>query len=293
MTHFVIHFARIIRVTPYRIQNALNQRAIVIVAGFQGVSEHREITSLGRGGSDTTAVALAAALNATYAEICSDVDGVYTSDPRSVPSAQHIGKLSYDEMQSMSDAGAKVLHAEAVEWARSKNIEIRCASTHAEGEKFTRIQEDKGAPRVAAVTCNVDVWCIDNRGCNIGVNPLRLVSLLGDWGIDGVRLMAQGHEWTLVFSVKNLHSESALRATLVEFGVSKVIANQALVTAVGRSLTSSSGAAADIQSVLEEKNIPILGLNIEPNGIGCLVSDVHAQLAVATLHETLIVGDIA
>ena len=125
------------------------------------------------------------------------------------------------------------------------------------------------------------------------MNPLGLVSLLGDWGIDGVRLMAQSHEWTLVFSVKNLHSESALRATLVEFGVSKVIANQALVTAVGRSLTSSSGAAADIQSVLEEKNIPILGLNIEPNGIGCLVSDVHAQLAVATLHETLIVGDIA
>ncbi|MCA9557694.1 MAG: aspartate kinase, partial [Myxococcales bacterium] len=103
--------ARIIRVTPTRIQQGLEHGRVVIVAGFQGVSERLEITSLGRGGSDTTAVALAAALGADYAEICSDVDGVYSADPRVVPDAGRIDALTYDQMQVLADAGAKVLNA--------------------------------------------------------------------------------------------------------------------------------------------------------------------------------------
>ena len=203
--------ARIIRVTPYRIQNALSQHAIVIVAGFQGVSELKEITSLGRGGSDTTAIALAAALNATYAEICSDVDGVYSTDPRLVPSARHIDALSYDEMQSLSDAGAKVLHAEAVEWARQQNIEIRCASTHEEGDRFTRIAKVDGAPRVSAITKNPHVWCVTEKSAGQEIDPFEIVSSLGNWGVDGVRSMVNDGGWNLVFSVKNVHSGAACR----------------------------------------------------------------------------------
>src|SRR5437660_393652 len=114
--------ARIIEVRPVRIQDELARGKVVIVAGFQGMSYRREITTLGRGGSDTTAVALAAALAAEYCEICSDVDGVYSADPRVVPDARRLDEISYDEMQELAEHGAKVLNAQAVEWARRAGI---------------------------------------------------------------------------------------------------------------------------------------------------------------------------
>src|SRR5687767_8739928 len=121
--------ARIIEVRPYRVQDALAQGKIVVVAGFQGVSRSKEVTTLGRGGSDTTAVAMAAALDAEYCEICSDVDGVYSADPRVVPEAQRIATLSYEETQEMAEAGAKVLNAQAVEFAKEKGIAIYARAT--------------------------------------------------------------------------------------------------------------------------------------------------------------------
>jgi aspartate kinase len=102
---------------------------VVIVAGFQGMSYKREITTLGRGGSDTTAVALAAALGAEYCEICSDVDGVYSADPRVVPEARRLDEISYDEMQELAEHGAKVLNAQAVEWAKKEKITIYARAT--------------------------------------------------------------------------------------------------------------------------------------------------------------------
>src|ERR687898_1022019 len=105
---------RIVVVRPFRVQDELARGRIVVVAGYQGVSYKREVTTLGRGGSDTTAVAMAAALDAEYCEICSDVDGVYSADPRVVPTARRIDALSYEETQEMAEAGAKVLNAQAV-----------------------------------------------------------------------------------------------------------------------------------------------------------------------------------
>ncbi len=116
--------ARIIEVRPFRIQDELARGKIVVIAGYQGVSYRREVTTLGRGGSDTTAVAMAAALGAEYCEICSDVDGVYTADPRVVPAARRIGTLSYEETQELAESGAKVLNAEAVAFAKDKGIAI-------------------------------------------------------------------------------------------------------------------------------------------------------------------------
>src|SRR5688572_22155286 len=114
--------ARIIEVRPFRIQDELARGKIVVIAGYQGVSYKREVTTLGRGGSDTTAVAMAAALGAEYCEICSDVDGVYTADPRVVPDARRIGTLSYEETQELAESGAKVLNAQAVEFAKDQGI---------------------------------------------------------------------------------------------------------------------------------------------------------------------------
>ncbi len=159
------HFdARIIEVRPFRIEDELARDRIVIVAGYQGMSYRREITTLGRGGSDTTAVALAAALGAARCEIYSDVDGVYSADPRVVPEARHIGSLGYEELQEMAESGAKVLNAEAVAFARRERIAIHARRTGdvEPGARETVIRGDAaqevggvravvGDPHVAAV----------------------------------------------------------------------------------------------------------------------------------------------
>src|SRR5215207_95372 len=121
--------ARIIEVRPFRIQDELTRGRIVVIAGYQGVSYRKEITTLGRGGSDTTAVAMAAALDAEYCEICSDVDGVYSADPRVVAAATRIAALSYEETQEMAEAGAKVLNAQAVEFAKERGVALYARAT--------------------------------------------------------------------------------------------------------------------------------------------------------------------
>src|SRR6476469_7989310 len=121
--------ARIIEVRPFRVQDELARGRVVVIAGYQGVSYRREVTTLGRGGSDTTAVAMAAALGAEYCEICSDVDGVYSADPRVVPEARRIPTLSYAETQEMAESGAKVLNAQAVEFAKERGIAIYARAT--------------------------------------------------------------------------------------------------------------------------------------------------------------------
>jgi aspartate kinase len=136
------HFdARIIEVRPHRIEDELARGKIVIVAGYQGMSYKREITTLGRGGSDTTAVALAAALRAERCEIYSDVDGVYSADPRAVPDARHLPELDHAMLQEMAECGAKVVCAQAVEWARRAGIAIYARSTF----------DDAPAPRQTVV----------------------------------------------------------------------------------------------------------------------------------------------
>lgn len=145
------HFdARIIEVRPHRIEDELARGKIVIVAGYQGMSYRREITTLGRGGSDTTAIALAAALGAERAEIYSDVDGVYSADPRVVPGARHLPGVEYAAMQEMAEVGAKVLSQTAVELAKKAGIAIHARATFAPG-KETIVREGAGAGARAVV----------------------------------------------------------------------------------------------------------------------------------------------
>jgi aspartate kinase len=143
--------ARIIEVRPVRVQDELERGRIVIVAGFQGVSYKREITTLGRGGSDTTAVALAAALGAEYCEICSDVAGVYSADPNLVDAAKLRKAISHDEMEELATHGAKVLHAQAIEFARQSGIALYARATR-ETDGGTRIDARGGAYPVVGVT---------------------------------------------------------------------------------------------------------------------------------------------
>ena len=137
--------ARIVEVRPYRLQDELERDRVVVIAGFQGVSYRREITTLGRGGSDTTAVALAAALDAEACEIYSDVDGVFTADPRVVSDARKIDALAHEEMQELAAAGAKVLNAQAVQFAKSRGIAIYAKKTGDAGEG-TVVRRDAPPP---------------------------------------------------------------------------------------------------------------------------------------------------
>jgi aspartate kinase len=145
--------ARVVEVRPGRIQAALDEDKVVIVAGFQGVSRAREVTTLGRGGSDTTAVALAAALGAEECEICSDVDGIFSADPRAVPEAHHLDRLSYEEALALFRAGSKVLHAEAAAFAAQHGVVLRAVATEgSQGGTTVSPRRPEDPSRVAAVT---------------------------------------------------------------------------------------------------------------------------------------------
>jgi aspartate kinase len=157
------HFdARIIEVRPYRIEDELARGRVVIVAGYQGMSYKREITTLGRGGSDTTAIALAAALGADRAEIYSDVDGVYSADPRVVADARHLAELTYEQMQEMAEAGAKVLNSTAVEFARRARIAIHARSTFGAGRET--VVHDGASASAPAVVGTKDLARLTVRG---------------------------------------------------------------------------------------------------------------------------------
>lgn len=138
--------ARILEIKPHRIIEALESGRVVIVAGYQGVSREREVTTLGRGGSDTSAVAMAAALKAEICEIYSDVDGVYSADPRVCEQAQHLAEITFSEMQSMSDAGAKVLNAQAVDFARRAGIQIHALKAHSDTTRKTVVSQQTTSP---------------------------------------------------------------------------------------------------------------------------------------------------
>src|SRR6478736_2951117 len=214
--------ARIVEVRPFRVQDELARGRIVVVAGYQGVSYRREVTTLGRGGSDTTAVALAAALGAEWCEICSDVDGVYTADPRVVPAAQRIGTLSYEETQELAEAGAKVLNAQAVEFAKEKGIAIYARATasplpgpdpSSDGTVVRR-----HAPRmpgtVAGVASERDILLLQAAR-----DPMRVVEVMDECGVSGKQLHVAalgvpGDGATLVISRENLHNEDRLRRQL-------------------------------------------------------------------------------
>jgi aspartate kinase len=149
--------ARILEVRPVRILEELAKGRVVIVAGYQGVSREKEVTTLGRGGSDTTAVALAAALEAEVCEICSDVDGVYTADPRVVPRWKRLAELSHEEMQELALSGARVLNAQAVEFARDRGIVIHARSTFAAGPGTRISQRASRELRISGVAQDPDL----------------------------------------------------------------------------------------------------------------------------------------
>jgi aspartate kinase len=253
--------ARIIEVRPFRVQDALGQGKIVVVAGFQGVSYKKEVTTLGRGGSDTTAVAMAAALDATYCEICSDVDGVYSADPRVVPAAHRIGTLSYEETQEMAEAGAKVLNAQAVEFAKEKGIAIYARATAgplpgpdpSSDGTVVRKHPPRMPGAVVGVASERDVILLESE-----VSPPELLALLDERAVAGKQLHVASGRTTLVIPRDNLHDEMRFRDALREsFGArARLIDGLAAVSVVGAGINATYGNVREGSQALAAAGIP-------------------------------------
>ena len=289
--------ARIVEVRPYRVQDELARGKIVVVAGYQGVSYKKEVTTLGRGGSDTTAVALAAALGAEWCEICSVVDGVYTADPRVVPSARRIPNLSYEETQELAEAGAKVLNAQAVEFAKEKGIAIyarltsgpRPGSDPAADGTVVRRDPPRMPGTVVGVASEREILVLRAVGAATG-RPL--LETLEAHGAVGKQLQFQAgdddgdHTLDLVFSRENLHGEATLRRALQDRFAGRCQFRDSLgaVSAIGAGINASYRNLLAGGVALREAGIAIAGLSTSSFRITWLVPRERLDEAVRRLH---------
>ncbi|ATB32418.1 aspartate kinase [Melittangium boletus] len=283
--------ARIVEVRPYRIEEALAKERVVIVAGYQGVSSQREVTTLGRGGSDTTAVALAAALDAEACEIYSDVDGVFSADPRVVPEARKLDSLSYDEMQELASAGAKVLNAQAVEFAKARGIVIQARTAHAQGSG-TAVRE-QGAPtdpRVRGVTAETEMAVLAAT-----VESGRVASLLGFLDARGVRGRALafdgllGREGRVFIAVplQDVHGPEVLQRELGEHfgGAVTWCEDVGAVTAVGAGLNADWSYLRRALGVAEHLGARVHAVHTSPLQLTLLVDKQHLKALTLGLHR--------
>ena len=285
--------ARIIEVRPFRVQDELARGKIVVIAGYQGVSYRKEVTTLGRGGSDTTAVAMAAAVDAEYCEICSDVDGVYSADPRVVPAARRIGTLSYEETQEMAEAGAKVLNAQAVEFAKEKGIAIYARATSGPlpgpdpSSDGTVVR--KSAPRmpgtVVGVASERDVIVLQ-----ADAKPSDVLALLDDRGVAGKQLHMFDNRADMVLSRENLHDEPRLRAALdSQFGSrARLIDGLAAVSVVGAGINATYANVRAGSALLEENGIAPAMIATSSFRITWMVPRDRTNEAVQALHHRFI-----
>jgi aspartate kinase len=272
--------ARIIEVKPARIEEELAKDKVVIVAGYQGVSKNREVTTLGRGGSDTTAVALAAALGADC-EIYSDVDGVYSADPRVVPSAHKLEALSFEEMQELAAAGAKVLNAQAVEFAREKGIVIHARSTHGSGTG-TAIQSTTGPSRVKGVTCESDVWIFTTSQ-----PPDALLELLDGQQVKGRNLISDEAGRTLaVVPLQDVHGPEVLRSKLP--GHVTLLEDHGTVTCVGTGLNADWSISRKALATARALGAPVVASYGSALQLTLIVKRDQVKALTKALHVALI-----
>lgn len=291
--------ARILKVSPERIQCALNEGNVVVVAGFQGITDKGEITTLGRGGSDTTAVALSAALKADLCEIYTDVDGVYTADPRLIPAAQKLDFISYDEMLELASLGALVLQPRAVEFAKhySVPLSIRSSFNDCEGTLVGEVDAVETHRLVSGVTHDLNV-------AKIGIFDVpdrpgiakQIFQELADEQVN-VDMIIQG--WVrndrndIVFTVARDDLEKALLVVdrvVKKIGASGFVYNDhvAKVSIVGAGMVTNPGVAAAMFDVLAKEGINIEMISTSEIKVSCVILEEQAIKAVKALHAEFI-----
>jgi aspartate kinase len=271
--------AKIVDVRARRIHEALDAERIVLVAGFQGVSTDYDITTLGRGGSDTTAVALAAALGAEACEIYTDVDGVHTADPRVVPTARKLHAVSYEEMLEMAASGARVLQLRSVEFARNHAVKLHVRSSFSEaGGTWIREEDERMLEKalISGVTHRVEetVYRVE------GVGTARLFEALAEAGVNVDTVVRTGPE--IVFSAPD---RAETEATLDGLGVAwSAREDLGQVSVVGAGMRSHPGVAAKFFATLEALGVEPQIVTTSPIKIACFVARDQVEPAVEALH---------
>ena len=287
-------FARIESIDPTAMQEAIGEGKIVIVAGFQGVNKNGSVTTLGRGGSDLSAVALAAALKADQCEIYSDVDGIYTTDPRIEPHAKKLDVISYDEMLELASLGAKVLQSRSVELAKKLNVKLYAKSSFSEdkGTLITKENENMEAVLVSGVVLDKNQARVTLRGVvdrpgiaaeifsALAEANINVDMIIQNVGADGLT--------NLGFTVPQSELENAKKLVATfEHEIQGVDFDEHVckVSVVGVGMKSHSGVAAMAFTVLAKSNINIQMISTSEIKISMIIDEKYGELAIRALHE--------
>ena len=289
--------ARIQSIDEKNIRTDLDAGRVVVVAGFQGTDEHGNITTLGRGGSDTTGVALAAALKADECQIYTDVDGVYTTDPRIVPNASRLDKITFEEMLEMASLGSKVLQIRAVEFAGKYNVPLRVLHSFKEGpgtlitldEEYSTMEQ----PVVSGIAFNRDEAKVTIAGIpDIPGVASKVLAPIGDANIEVdviVQNIAADKTTDLTFTVNRGEMEKAkavMDTIAAELGAKRVLTDDSVVkvSIVGVGMRSHAGVASQMFKALAEENINIQMITTSEIKISVIIEERYAELAIRCLH---------
>jgi len=289
--------ARITGIETDLLENQLKENEIVVVAGFQGLTPDKRITTLGRGGSDLTAVALAGALRARQCDIFTDVEGIYTCDPRIVSSASKLDKITYEEMMEMSSLGAKVLQTRAVELAMNYNVRIQVRSAFIDSPGTYLVSEDEIVEQqvVSGISHNRDEAKVtllkvsDRPGVAAGVfGPLAEASVNVDMIVQNVSEDGKTTDLTFTVGQADLNlAVEVLETRKDEIGFHKIVADAELVkiSIVGVGMRSHPGVAQTMFNALAKKGINIKVISTSEIKVSVLIDEEYTELALKTLHS--------
>ncbi|MFA6164862.1 MAG: aspartate kinase [Methylobacter sp.] len=287
--------ARIREIDDTRIRAHLNEGKVVVVAGFQGVDEHGNITTLGRGGSDTTAVALAAALKADECHIYTDVDGVYTTDPRVEPKARRLDKITFEEMLEMASLGSKVLQIRSVEFAGKYNVALRVLSSFKEGKGtlITYEESQVESALISGIAFNRDEAKLTITGVpDLPGVAFKILGPIADANIEIdmiIQNIADDATTDFTFTVHRndyQRAKAELEKVCVELGARKVIGDDSIVkiSIVGVGMRSHAGIASTMFKALAQESINIQMISTSEIKISVVVDEKYLELAVRALH---------
>jgi len=296
--------ARILSIDSEKITKALRDGSIVVIAGFQGIDEEENVTTLGRGGSDTTAVAIAAALNADVCEIYTDVEGVYTTDPNICSNARKLDRITYDEMLEMASLGAKVLQTRSVELAKKYNVPVHVRSTFSQNSGTVVTKEDETMEKVvvSGIAYNKDeakitiVKVPDRSGTASKIfTPISAANINVDMIIQNV---SEDGYTDVTFTVSKSDMKKALeviKGIVKEIGAKDVQYDKevAKVSIIGVGMRSHAGVAAKMFATLGKEGINIMMISTSEIKISCVMSAKYVELAVRALHEAFELGEEA
>ncbi len=291
--------ARIGSIDSEKLIGMLEDHDVLVVAGFQGVDEHGRITTLGRGGSDTSAVAVAAALKAEVCEIYTDVPGVFTTDPNMCAEAKKLDRISYDEMLEMASMGAKVLQIRSVEFAKKYNVVVHVRSTFSDEPGTIVTQEDANMEtvQVSGVAYDKDqaqvtlVGVLDEPGvCASVFTPIAEKKILVDMIVQNP---SKEGRTDITFTVGRADLDATLRlmeALKPEIGFKALLSDKSVskVSVIGVGMRNHSGVAAQAFRAMRDENINILMISTSEIKLSCLIEDKYTELAVRTLHQTFV-----